>query len=334
LKEQINRHVVLSSRPSGYPKEDDFRIVESPIPEVRDGEVLIRILWLSLDPYMRGRIREGPTAHPVDQTMPGGAVGKVVVSRRSEVPEGLLVEVAAGWQDYLVSDGRGLRRLDPEAAPVSTALGVLGMPGLTAYHGLFEIGRPRVGETVVVSAASGAVGAVVGQLARLSGCKVIGIAGTEAKVDYLLAELGFDAAINYRTDSVPSKLEESCPGGVDIYFDNVGGPITDAVLDVLADRARVIICGQISQYNLDEPDVGPRHLWQLLRRQATIEGFNVGRYSNQAEAARRKLIRLVQEGQLKYKEDVVEGLENAPRAFIGMMRGENFGKLLVKVSSD
>jgi len=261
-------------------------------------------------------------------------VGKVVVSRRSDTPVGLIVEAPAGWQDYILSDGRGLRPIDPTAAPISTALGVLGMPGLTAYHGLFEIGRPQTGETVVVSAASGAVGAIVGQLASLAGCRVVGIAGTEEKVKYLLEDLGFDAAINYKHKSVRAKLAEYCPNGVDVYFDNVGGDITDAVLEALADRARVVICGQISQYNLPEPEVGQRNLWQVLTHQATIEGFMVGRFANRAEAARGRLTRLLQEGLLKYKEDVVDGLENAPKAFVGMMQGENFGKLLVRISED
>ena len=272
--------------------------------------------------------------HAIGQPMPGSTVGKVVVSRRSDTPVGLIVEAPAGWQDYILSDGRGLRPIDPTAAPISTALGVLGMPGLTAYHGLFEIGRPQTGETVVVSAASGAVGAIVGQLASLAGCRVVGIAGTEEKVKYLLEDLGFDAAINYKHKSVRAKLAEYCPNGVDVYFDNVGGDITDAVLEALADRARVVICGQISQYNLPEPEVGQRNLWQVLTHQATIEGFMVGRFANRAEAARGRLTRLLQEGLLKYKEDVVDGLENAPKAFVGMMQGENFGKLLVRISED
>ena len=333
MQEQVNRQIILANHPIGYPTEDDFRMVGTAVPAPEEGQVLIRTMWLSLDPYMRGRMREtAPNA--IEQPMPGGTVGKVVVSRRADTPVGLIVEAPAGWQDYLVSNGIGLRRIDTAAAPISTALGVLGMPGLTAYHGLFEIGRPQAGEMVVVSAASGAVGAIVGQLARLAGCRVVGIAGTVEKVKYLIEDLGFDAAINYKTESVGLKLAEYCPNGVDVYFDNVGGQITDVVLDALADRARVIICGQISQYNLSEPEVGPRNLWQLLVHQATIEGFIVGRFANRAEAARGRLTSLIQEGRLKYKEDVVDGLENAAKAFMGMMQGENFGKLLVRVAED
>jgi NADPH-dependent curcumin reductase CurA len=336
-REEVNRQVVLASRPSGYPTEDNFRVMEAAVPELREGQVLVRTLWLSLDPYMRGRMGDGPSyaaPHPIGQTMPGATVGKVVASRRADTPVGLMVEAPTGWQDYLVLDGRALRRLDPAAAPLSTALGVLGMPGLTAYHGLFEIGRPQIGETAVVSAAAGAVGAVVGQLAKLAGCRVVGIAGTETKVSYLVEELGFDAAINYKTEPLRQKLAAACPRGVDVYFDNVGGAVTDAVMEVLADRARVVICGQISQYNLEEPDDGPRNLRQLLIHQATMEGFLVGRFANRADAARERLTRLVQEGKLRYKEDVMQGLENAPRALIGMMRGENFGKQLVRVADE
>lgn len=340
MQEQTNRQVVLASRPSGYPTLDNFELIETPIPNVGNGEILIRTLWMSLDPYMRGRIKEapklglGPSPHPIGQTMPGGTVGKVILSKNGSMPVGSFVDSPSGWQDYFVSDGRNVRLVDPKVAPLSTALGILGMPGLTAYHGLFEIGKPQVGETLVVSAASGAVGAVVGQLGKLSGCRVIGLAGTEKKIDYVLNELGFDAAINYKTESVENKLSEYCPHGVDVYFDNVGGPISDAVIDLIADRGRVIICGQISQYNMPEQGSGPRNLWQLLRHQATIEGFTVGRYANRAEVARQRLTRLVQQGSLKYKEDIVEDLENAPGAFIGMMTGENFGKLLIKVSED
>lgn len=340
MLELINRRVILSKRPRGYPTPEDFQIVKSEIPEIRDGEILIRTIWMSLDPYMRGRVREagitrgGPVPHPVGDTMPGGTVGKVVSSRNPRIPVGTFVDSQAGWQDYIVSNGRGLRQINPETAPLSTSLGILGMPGLTAYHGLFEIGRPQVGETLVVSAASGAVGAVVGQLGKLAGCKVVGIAGTNEKVNYVTSELGFDAGINYRTDDIEKALAKHCPDGVDIYFDNVGGTISDTVIDNIADRGKVIVCGQISQYNLPGQESGPRNLWQFLRKQATIEGFNVGRYADRAEIARKRLTSLVQQGMLKYKEDVIEGLENAPAAFIGLMKGENFGKLLIRVSKD
>jgi NADPH-dependent curcumin reductase CurA len=319
---------------------DNFELIHSDIPDVKDGELLIKTIWMSLDPYMRGRIKEnsqlglGALPHPIGHTMPGGSIGRVVFSRNPNIPIGSFVDSPSGWQDYFVSNSNNIRLLNSESAPLSTNLGILGMPGLTAYHGLFEIGKPQVGETIVVSAASGAVGAVVGQLGKLSGCRVIGIAGTDEKISYIKNDLGFDAAINYKTESVEQKLSEYCTHGVDIYFDNVGGTISDAVIDLIADRGRVIVCGQISQYNLPEQDTGPRNLWQLLRHQATIEGFTVGRYANRSNVARQRLTTLVQENKLKYKEDIIEGLENAPSAFIGMMSGQNFGKLLIKVSNE
>ncbi len=337
LNEQSNRQIILEERPSGYPTSETFRMINSEIPAIEAGQVLIRTVWLSVDPYMRGRISDAPSytpPHPVGYTMPGGTVGKIVVSQNANLPVGTFVSAPAGWQDYYISNGNNLRVLDPKLAPISTALGILGMPGLTAYHGLFEIGKPQPGETVVVSGASGAVGAVVGQLAKISGCRVIGIAGSQEKVNYLSDTLGFDAVINYKTDSVPDQLKSSCPDGVDIYFDNVGGYITDAVMANITYRSRIIICGQISQYNLEEPDLGPRNLRQILTNQATMEGFIVGRFADKAEAARSRLTTLLLDGKLKYMEDIVKGLENAPDAFMGLFHGKNFGKMLVQVSSE
>jgi NADPH-dependent curcumin reductase CurA len=335
--EQTNRKVILHSRPQGYPTGDNFKIIETDIPVPGEGEVLVRTLWLSVDPYMRGRISDAPSYTPplpVGQTMPGGTVGKVVVSRNDRFPVGTFVEVAAGWQDYLVSSGRNLRVLDEKSAPLSTAVGVLGMPGLTAYHGLFEIGKPQPGETLVVSGASGAVGAIVGQLGKLAGCTVVGIAGSDEKAHYLAQELGFDGVINYKTENVETAIQQHCPGGVDMYFDNVGGNITDIVIKNLAFRARMIICGQISQYNLEEPELGPRNLGQLIVHQASVEGFIVGRFADRAEVARARLTQLVKQGKIVYREDVVDGLENAPDAFMGLFEGKNFGKMLIKVSSE
>ena len=335
--ERINRQVILRSRPQGYPTGDNFEIIEAEIPVPGEGEVLVRTLWLSVDPYMRGRISDAPSytpPHPVGRTMPGGTVGKVVVSRNNAFPVGTFVEVSAGWQDYLVSSGRNLRVLDERDAPLSTAVGVLGMPGLTAYHGLFEIGKPLPGETLVVSGASGAVGAIVGQLGKLAGCTVVGIAGSDEKVRYLAQELGFDGVINYKTENVGSAIRQHCPNGVDVYFDNVGGDITDIVMENLAFRARMIICGQISQYNLEEPELGPRNLRQLLVHQASVEGFIVGRFADRAEVARARLTQLVKQGKIFYREDVVNGLENAPDAFMGLFEGKNFGKMLIKVSPE
>lgn len=336
-EQEMNHQIVLAARPQGFPREEDFSYVEVPIPEIRDGQVLVRVLWLSLDPYERGRMNEAQTyaaSVPIGATMVGGAVGKVVSSRRDDLPVGEYLEGPLGWQEYVVSEGQNLRRLDPQRAPLSTALGILGMPGLTAYFGLFEIGRPEPGDTVVVSAASGAVGAVVGQLAKMAGCRVVGIAGTAAKIDYIVHELGFDEGVSYRDEDFPAKLAAACPEGVNVYFDNVGGDVSDAVFELLADRARVALCGQISQYNLEAPDVGPRNLRSLVGKQVAVEGFLVGRFANRAEMARQRLTQWFLEGKLKYREDVVGGLQNAPGALIGMMHGSNFGKLLIKVSEE
>ncbi len=337
MVEGVNRQVVLAARPVGYPTEEDFEVRDAPMPALGERQVLVRNLWLSLDPYQRGRMSDAPSytaSTEIGEVMTGGTVGRIVASNSADYATGEIVHGQLGWQDYAVSNGNNLRRLDPSAAPISTALGVLGMPGLTAYFGLFEVGRPKPGDTVVVSAASGAVGAVVGQLARMAGCRVVGTAGTQQKVDYITQELGFDAGINYKTEDVRARLEETCPYGVDVYFDNVGGFVTDAVMEVLAYRARIAICGQMSQYNLETPDTGPRNLRNLLMRQATMEGFIVGRFVDRNEEALRRLTAWVRDGRLKYKEDVVDGLENAPRAFMGLMRGENFGKLLVRVSEE
>ena len=337
MVEGVNRQVVLAARPVGYPQEEDFHIRDAPIPTLGERQVLVRNLWLSLDPYQRGRMSDAPSYTPsaeIGDVMTGGTVGRIVASSSGDFATGEIVQGQLGWQDYAVSNGANLRKLDPSQAPISTALGILGMPGLTAYFGLFEVCRPKPGDTVVVSAASGAVGAVVGQLAKMAGCRVVGTAGTQQKIDYITGELGFDAGINYKTENVRARLEEACPDGVDVYFDNVGGFVTDAVMEVLAYRARIAICGQISQYNLETPDNGPRNLRNLLTRQATIEGFIVGRFADRNEEALRRLTRWVSDGMLKYKEDVVDGLQNAPRAFMGLMRGENFGKQLIRISED
>ena len=336
-EQNVNQRVALAARPVGYPKESDFSIVEEPIPEIRDGQVLVRTLWLSLDPYERGRMNEAQTyasSVPIGGTMVGGTVGRVVSSRRDDLPVGEYVEGSLGWQAYAVSEGHNLRRVDHGVAPISTALGVLGMPGLTAYFGLFEVGCPEPGDTVVVSAASGAVGAVVGQLAKIAGCRVVGIAGTQQKIDYIVDELGFDSGVSYKGPGFRGDLATACPEGVDVYFDNVGGDVTDAVIDLMADRGRVALCGQISQYNLAEPELGPRNLRSLVGKQVRIEGFLVYQFASRAEVARRRLTRWLLDGRLKYREDVVEGLTNAPKALIGMMHGGNFGKLLVKVSEE
>ena len=337
MADTVNRQIRLASRPVNYPLESDFSLVESPLPQPQEGEVLVQALWLSLDPYMRGRMRaERSYTTPVElgQVMVGGVAGRIIQSRTPAFSEGDIVEGPLGWQEYAVPDGRNLRKVDQSLGPLSTALGVLGMPGMTAYFGLLNVGQPRTGDTVVISAASGAVGQVVGQISKIMGCRTVGLAGIPEKIDYIVNELGFDAGINYKTENLSSALAAACPLGIDVYFDYVGGAVTDAVFEHINVGARISICGSISQYNLDEPEPGPRNLGLLVRAQARAEGFLVTQFSNRHEEGRQRIAGWMKEGRIKYKEDVVEGLENAPRAFIGLMQGGNFGKLLVKVSEE
>lgn len=330
----INRQVLLKSRPTGAPGLENFELAEAPVPEAGDGEVVLRTLWLSLDPYMRGRMSAAKSyARPaeVGKPMVGGTVSEVTASRHPKFAVGDVVQSYAGWQDYARSDGSGLRKLDPALAPVSTALGVLGMPGMTAYVGLLEIGRPQPGETVVVAAASGAVGAVVGQIAKVKGCRAVGIAGGADKCRYVREELGFDACIDHRSDSFAAELEAACPGGIDVYFENVGGAVQAAVWPLLNDFARVPVCGLIAQYNATTPLPGP-DMFSVLRKRLTLRGFIVSDFADKQADFARDVGGWVRSGRIKYREDVVEGLENAPQAFLGLLQGRNFGKLLVKVS--
>ena len=337
MPQQTNRQIVLAARPSGYPSPSDFKLVQDDAPRPVEGQLLLRVLWLSLDPYMRGRMREAQSYAPsvqIGEVMVGGTVGEVIESRTPTFAVGDIVESRLGWQEYGLSDGIGLRKVDPALGPISTALGVLGMPGMTAYFGLLDVGAPEPGDTVVVSAAAGAVGQVVGQIARIMGCRVVGIAGTPQKVDYIVNDLGFDYGINYKTENVEAALANVCPDGVDVYFDNVGGHITDAVMQNINTGARISVCGQISQYNLDEPELAPRNMGLLVTNQARMEGFLVGKFAPRFEEARLRMARWIDSGALRYREDVVAGLEKAPAAFIGMMNGENFGKLIVRVSGE
>lgn len=332
----INRQITLAARPAGYPKTSDFKLIESPIPDPKEGEILVRTIYLSVDPYQRGLMNAAhPYRNPIEigGVIVGGTVGKVIVSKNPNFQEGDIVEGRLGWQEYAISDGSGIRKIDPNIVPISTALGVLGMPGMTAYFGLLEIGKPQPGETVVVSGAAGAVGSLVGQIAKIKGCRAVGIAGSDRKIDYILNELGFDAAFNYQTTAdYYEKLKELCPKGIDVYFDNVGGTITDAVFRLINVKARVVICGQISQYNLEKPELGPRFLWQLIVRQTKVEGFLVSQFADRYEAGLRQMAEWLRSGKIKYREQIVEGIERAPEAFIGMLKGENIGKQLVKVS--
>ena len=333
---QTNRRIVLTSRPVGTPQLSHFGLVEAPVAEPDEGEVLSRTIYLSLDPYMRGRMNEGRSyARPVEvgQVMVGGTVGQVVDSRYPGFSPGDFVLAYDGWQEYGVSPGSTLRKLDPKQAPISTALGVLGMPGLTAYVGLLEIGRAKAGETVVVSAAAGAVGSAVGQIAKIRGCRAVGVAGARDKCDYVVRELGFDACVSYREGDLFTALQAACPSGIDVYFDNVGGEVLKAALRLINVSARVAICGLISQYNAAEPPAGP-NLFPILVNRATIRGFIVSDHADRAPAFLAEATRWVREGRLKYREHVVDGLENAPAAFLGLFEGRNVGKLLVRVSPD
>jgi NADPH-dependent curcumin reductase CurA len=331
----VNRQFILAARPVGLPKETDFRLVETPVPALSNDQVLLRTLFLSVDPYMRSRISGIKTyAEPVEigQVMVGGTVGEVVQSRNPHFVVGDKVEGYWGWREFAVSEGKGLRKLDPALAPVSTALGVLGMPGMTAYFGLREICQPKANETVVVSGAAGAVGSLVGQIAKIMGCRAVGVAGSDQKVAWLVEELGFDAAFNYKTtENYVAKLKQLCPQGIDCYFDNVGGAVTDAVFPVLNPKARIAVCGQISQYNLEKPEPGLRILIYLLSRQARAEGFLVYQFLDRYPEGRARMAQWIKEGKLKYSEQIVEGFENTPRAFIGLFRGENAGKMLVRL---
>ncbi|MGP0063593.1 MAG: NADP-dependent oxidoreductase [Isosphaeraceae bacterium] len=337
----MNRQIVLAARPHGEPKESDFGLVETNVPQPGPGQMLLRTIDLSLDPYMRGRMSAGPSyvaPTEIGEVMGGGTVCRVEASNIPGFQVGDIVEAFTGWQEYALSDGRGVRKLDPGLAPISTALGVLGMPGMTAWTGLMNIGQPKAGETLVVAAASGAVGSVVGQLARLKGCRAIGVAGGERKCRYVVDELGFDDCIDHRRADFPDALHAACPKGIDIYFENVGGAVFDAVLPLLNNFARLPICGLIAHYNATGLPTGsdriPLLMRQVLTKRLTLRGFIVFDFADQQPDFLAEVGPLVGDGRIKYREDIVEGLENAPRALIGLLRGENFGKVIVRVSQE
>jgi len=334
----MNRRVLLKSRPSGEPTVANFEISDAPIPEPKEGEYLSRTIWMSLDPYMRGRMDDakGYAANVnLGDPMVGGTVGQVLKSRNPKFKEGDYIAEFSGWQSHAVSNGAGVMKLDPAAAPISTALSVLGMPGMTAWWGLMQIGKPKAGETVVVSAASGAVGSVVGQLARLRGCRAVGIAGGKDKCDYVVKELGFDACIDYRAEGTNlfKAIRAACPKGIDIYFENVGGAVQAAILPQMNDFGRIPLCGLISQYNATAMSPGPD--WRLLLiKRLTVSGFIVSDHFTTMGEFWREVPAAVRGGQIKYREDIVKGIDNAPEAFIGLLKGRNFGKLLIQVGDD
>jgi NADPH-dependent curcumin reductase CurA len=331
------RRIVLARRPPAEVAETDFRIEEVPVPEPGPGQYLARVVYLSLDPYMRGRMRDAKSYAPpvaIGGVMTAGAVGEVVRSNHPDFKVGDIVEDAMGWQEYAIGPGRTARRIDPAHGPISYANSVLGMPGMTAFFGLFEVGQPRPGDTVVVSAASGAVGQIVGQLAKIAGCRAVGIAGGPRKCAYVREELGLDACIDYKGETdLTAAVKAACPEGVDVYFDNVGGPVSDAVLANLNFFARVSLCGGISQYNIAEP--GPRWMYSFVGKRVTARGFIVFDFIARYDTALRRLGEWVRSGRIKYKEDIVEGgIEKVPGAFLGLLKGENFGKLQVKLGAD
>ena len=329
------RQILLRRRPVGRPGPDDFELVETPAPSVADGDVLRRTIYLSLDPYMRGRMSDEPSyAAPVaiGQPMVGHTVSQVVESRNPAFAAGDFVAGYDGWRDLGVSKGTDLRKLDP-SLPISTAIGVLGMPGMTAYVGLLDIGQPAAGETVVVSAASGAVGSVVGQIARIKECRAVGVAGSSEKCAYVVDELGFDACVNYKSPSFRDDLAAACPQGVDVYFENVGGAVQAAVFKLLNRNARIPLCGFIADYNATEAPRGAG-LRPLLVSRAMLKGFIVSDHANRTGDFLRDCGAWVRAGRIKYREDIVDGLENAPAAFLKLFDGTNFGKLMVRVSPD
>jgi len=332
----MNRQIRLKSRPAGMPSAENFDTVDAPMPALNEGDVLRRTTYLSLDPYMRGRMSAGPSyaaSVNLNDVMCGHTVSEVVESQHPDFRAGDIVTGYDGWQQYAASNGKDVRKLDPKVVPVSTAIGVLGMPGATAYVGLFDIGQPKAGETVVVSAASGAVGSIVGQLAKIHGCRAVGIAGSPDKCRYVVDELGFDACINYKTDDLVPALREACPDGADIYFENVGGKVFAAVLKVINRGARIPLCGMIAEYNTTSDPGGP-NLRPLLVQRALIKGFIVSDHFDRFPAFLKDVTPLVRAGNIKYREDIVDGLDAAPSALIGMFEGKNFGKMLVRVAPD
>jgi len=331
--EGVSREIRLVARPTGLPDEDLFEVAEAPIPEPAEGQVLIRNAYFSVDPYMRPRmndVRSYVAPFTLGEPMTGGAVGRVVSSRHESLADGDWVVHGLGWREWALSGGAGVRKVDPGIAPVSTSLGVLGMPGFTAYYGLFEIGRPEAGETVFVSGAAGAVGSAVGQMAKIAGCRVVGSAGSPEKIAWL-GELGFDATFDYRAQPVRSALAETAPDGIDIYFDNVGGDHLEAAIGALHNHGRVVCCGSISRYNDVEPAPGPRNMFMVVTKRLRVQGFIILDHTERFPEFLETAAGWVRDGRLRYRETVIEGIENAPRAFLGLLRGENIGKMLVQV---
>ncbi len=334
----ISREIRLKKRPVGMPSEDDFELVEVEIPEPGEGEILVRNLYISVDPYMRGRMNEGKSYIPpfeLHKPLEGGCVGQVLISKNGKFQRGDTLLSMGGWSEYQVSNGSEHTKIDPSAAPVQTYLGTLGMPGFTAYVGLLHIGKLKKGDTVFVSAASGAVGSIVCQIAKIHGCRVIGSAGSDKKVSWLLETAGIDAAINYKkVGDLTGELGRLCPEGIDIYFENVGGKHLEAALDTMKPFGRVVLCGMISMYNAAQKEPGPANLFLAITRRLTLRGFVVFDHEDKREQFFSDMGKWIREGRIKWEETVSEGIESAPKALIGLFKGENFGKMLVKVGPE
>ncbi|HLR17411.1 MAG TPA: NADP-dependent oxidoreductase [Alcanivoracaceae bacterium] len=336
-----HKQIYLAAHPQGMPSAEHLVMREVETPSPKEGEVLVKTVYLSLDPYMRGRMNPGKSyaaAVNLGEVMTGGTVGQVVESRSSQYKKGDWVLCVNGWQEYGCHDEKAVRRLDPEQAPVSTAVGVLGMPGFTAYAGLLEIGQPQPGETVLVSAASGAVGQVVGQIARIKGCRVVGIAGADDKCEHVVSAYGFDACVNYKDEDFFAQLKAACPDGVDVYFENVGGKVFDAAIRLMNDFGRIPVCGRIANYNSTEapegPDQLPGFMGRVLVQRLLVKGFIQFDYQHLEQQFYADMAGWIKAGEVRYQEDVVQGLENAVDAFQGLLTGRNRGKLLVQVSAD
>lgn len=332
----VNRQFQLVRYPEGLPTEQDWKLVETPVPEPGAGEILVRTQWLSVDPYMRGRISPAKSyAKGVapGELMVGGGVGEVVRSNIAEFKPGDIVEsMAFGWQDYPVLKAAGTRKVDPSLGPIRHALGVLGMPGLTAYFAMLEVLKPKAGETVLVSAASGAVGQVVGQIAKILGCRAVAVAGSASKLAFC-KELGYDAGIDHHAKDLPAEMAKACPDGIDVFYDNTGGPIHDAAMGLMRLRGRIVIVGRIAlSAKFGQPDIGVRHMGTMLVNRLRMEGFLVFDYVQRYPEGLKQLAAWMKEGRIKYREDIVDGLENTPKAFLRLLSGENFGKQLVRIS--
>ena len=341
MTEIRSRRITLAARPQGAPKDSDFALVEDEMPAPAGNELLLRTIYLSLDPYMRGRMNAAKSYAPhgeIGETMVGGAVSEVMSSNVESFAPGDLVFGYTGWQTHSVSDAQGLRKLDSTMAPVSTSLGILGMPGHTAYVGLLDIGRPQPGETVLVSAASGAVGSAVGQIARIKGCRVVGVAGAPEKCRYVVDELNLDACVSHRDEDLSKRMAEACPDGIDVFYDNVGGRVFASAFEQLNVAARVVVGGMIAHYNDTAPPPGPDTLPKVMRailtKRLTLQGLIIFDHQDRWDAFQADMSAWIRDGRVKYREDIVDGLENAPAAFMGLLEGRNFGKLIVRVGED